>query len=81
MADPRFEYSNDTGSFADYTAILSSEEFRYLNDQYKPTRNESISWPKNILATMSILDNVADLVTEHDSIRVVVFEWESGMGD
>ena len=31
---------------------------------------------------MSILDVVGDLVEdEHDAIRVIGFEWESGLGD
>jgi hypothetical protein len=81
MSDPRFEYSNDTGSYADYTAILTPEEFRVLNDKYKPAVDDLVSWSKRMLAEMSILDNVADMVSEHDRIRVVVFEWESGLGD
>ena len=79
IEDARFEYSNETGSYADYTASLSSEEFRNLNDKYRPSENESASWSKNKLATKAILDAVADLVDdEHDTIRVIAFEWESG---
>ena len=43
IEDARFAYSSDTGSYADHTASLSSEEFRILHDKYKPAANESAS--------------------------------------
>ncbi len=80
--DDRFEYSNDTGSYEDHTAILSSEEFQILNDKYKPSENESAHWSKETHARMAIMDAVVDLVDDkHDTIRVIAFEWDSGLGD
>ena len=82
MKDERFIYSNDTGSYADYTALLSVEEFSELHEKYRPKLDSSNRLPKITAATIAIIDNVMALVdNDHDVIRVTVYEWESGFSD
>ena len=79
MRDDRFKYSNDTGSYADYTARLSSEEFRILHEKYRPAAAEPVWDCSMTRAKLSILDAIPDLLNHrHDVIIVTAFEWESG---
>ena len=82
IKDPRFVYSNETGSYADYTASLTVDEFSTLNKKYRPTSQQLANFSPATRARISILDAVVDLVNaEHDTIKVVAFEWESGYGE
>jgi len=79
--DSRFEYSNETGSYSDYTACLSKAEFLALLNRYRPAVEKLPNDDKRSRAELVILDNVLELIDEkYDMIKVTAYEWESGHG-
>ena len=79
ISDERFKYTNETGSYADYTACLSKQEFLDLLNKYRHAAEEPFHDSKETRAELAILDHIVDLIDdEHDTIRVTAYEWESG---
>lgn len=79
--DARFKYTNETGSYADYMALLSKTEFLEFLNKYRQTAEKYLHDSKITRAELAILDNVVDLIDdEHDTIKVTAYEWESGYG-
>ncbi len=80
IEDSRSEYSNDTGSYADYTVEIEVAEFISLVQKYRPEASLSKNWNKKSRAKISVLDAVVELLNEDlDKIRVTAYEWESGL--
>ena len=82
-ADKRFVCTNDTGSFFDWTADLSIEEFRELHERFRPLSLTSVyqyeAWQVIIRPKMQIIDAVlAGGVGRISHVNVRVYEWESG---
>ena len=79
MNDDRFQYSNDTGSYADYTATLSLQEFRDMHEHYKLPAGHSALEDSRTRAAMTMMDALPDLLTDQDDkVIVTVFEWDTG---
>jgi len=82
--DPRFQASQADG-YLDYTADLSVAEARALHERFKPRASRGVfafaGWQKIIRPMLAELDLVfGPRADEFSRFRVVVFEWESGMG-
>lgn len=77
--DPRFKNTNDTGSYDDYTAELTKDEFIELHERYRPKDSGFWSHHTDI---PPILERIDSLLEKPESERlkyvVTVFEWESG---
>ena len=73
--DKRFTRTNDTGSYDDFDADLSIEEFKVLHERYKKEDARG-TWKDEI----AILDKaVYEEADQYSHIHVCVYEWDSGM--
>jgi hypothetical protein len=85
-ADSRFKMTNETGSYLDWTATLTKDEFRVINEAF---RSRAVSgyyaspdWQRIIQPQAQIIDGaLAGGLGQLASVTVTVFEWESGLGD
>ena len=83
--DPRFEMTNETGSYFDWSADLTAAEFRDMHEAFRPRATSRFygapDWQKIIQPQMQVIDGmVAGALGEISKVNVKVFEWESGLG-
>ena len=83
--DPRFQPPSAGGGYLDYAADLSLPEFRALHERFRPRAGRGVfsweDWQKIIRPMLAQLDLVSGpRADEFTRFRVVVFEWESGLG-
>ena len=75
LHDERFKDVSEDSSYPDFEAVLTLKEAQDLADRYCP---KALSWMKE---RVEILDR--ELANESGAtakVRVLVFEWESGLG-
>jgi hypothetical protein len=82
--DPRFKHTNQTGSYGDWDAELSEEEFSELHERYRPLATGGVwsdpAWQKRIQPQLRILDAVLDGgLGTISCFHVCAFEWDSGL--
>jgi hypothetical protein len=85
-ADSRFEMSNETGSYYDWSADLTVREFINLHEAFRPQATSGVyaapDWQKIIQPRIKAIDDaVAGALGKIVKIEVRVAEWESGLGD
>lgn len=83
--DSRFKMSNETGSYYDWGATLTVEEFRELHERYRSDLKGGLyatsGWRAVIDPMVQVIDGaLAGGVGTISHIEVTVFEWESGLG-
>lgn len=83
--DPRFVESNETGSYFDWEATLSIDEFKMLHERYRHAAQSGLfmlpDWQRVIGPMIQVLDAaLAGGIGTITKIEVSVFEWESGLG-
>jgi hypothetical protein len=80
--DPRFQESNDTGSYRDYDADLSIEEMRELHEKFRPITNSGIfgqnAWQEKIEPMIRQLYEALYLKPDRYShFHIHLYEWET----
>ncbi len=74
MDDLRFRDVSEDLSYIDYEAILAVEEAQLLAEKYKP---KALPWMDERVKELD--QKLADSDASIDRVRVLVFEWESGL--
>ncbi len=82
--DPRFQQSNDTGSYNDWTAELNEDAFLRLHEEFRPLATTGIyhsdDWQLRIQPQIQVLDaTLKGALGTISHVNVTVFEWESGL--
>ena len=76
MNDPRFQDVSKDLSYYDYEAILAVEEAQALAEKYRPN---TLPWMEERAKELD--QKLAGSDAPNARVRVLVFEWESGLGD
>ncbi len=76
MNDPRFQDVSEDLSYIDYEAILAVEETQALAEKYRP---RALPWMEERAKELD--QKLAGSDAPIARVRVLVFEWESGLGD
>ncbi len=76
MDDPRFRDVSKDLSYYDYEAILAVEEAQALAEKYRPN---TLPWMEERAKELD--QKLAGSDAPIARVRVLVFEWESGLGD
>jgi hypothetical protein len=83
-ADPRFAMTNETGSYFDWSADLTEDEFRALHEAFRSSATsgvyEDADWQRVIQPQIQVIDGaMAGALGKVAKVNVTVFEWESGL--
>ncbi len=85
-ADPRFSMTNETGSYIDWRADLTEDDFRALHEAFRPQATSGIygiaDWQRVIQPQLQVIDGaLAGALGAISNVKVTVLEWESGLGE
>jgi hypothetical protein len=83
-ADPRFEMTNESGSYFDWSADLTLDEFREMHTAFRAQTTSGLyaapDWQEVIQPTIQAIDSaISGGLGAISRINVQVSEWESGL--